>query len=140
MLKIDPLTDSVSVLHTENGSPLPDGKWKWHGGLRAGNKIIGFPNNSDQVLIVDTLIDRVYTVGDNSILKSGRHRIDEGERYKYLGGALTLDEKFAYLFPCDAERVLRINCQSDEVALVGPEFLEGENKVSMKAQTHLSRY
>ena len=70
----------------------------------------------------------MYTIGDSSILKSGRHRIPQDGRYKYLGGALTSDGRYAYLFPCDAERVLRIDCQTDELALVGPCLLDGINK------------
>jgi hypothetical protein len=126
VLKIDPRHDSVTVLD----APLPEGRWKWHGGLRAGNKIYGFPNNADRVLVIDCGAKEggttVYTVGDASILQSGRHRTDQ--RYKYLGGALTLDGAHAYLFPCDAERVLRIDCASDDLILVGPPLLDGINK------------
>ena len=96
--------------------------------MRAGDKIIGFPNNSDAVLVIDVPKGHSYTIGDSSILKSGRHRIPQDNRYKYLGGALTHDGKLCYLFPCDAERVLRINCDTDELSLVGPQLLEGENK------------
>lgn len=118
----------MSLLVHENGQLLPDGQWKWHGGLRAGDKIYGFPNNADEVLVVNCREGRVYTIGDSNTLQSGRHRIPQDGRYKYLGGALTLDERFAYLFPCDAERVLRIDCRTDKLDLVGPLLLEGENK------------
>lgn len=129
MLKIDPTTDNVSLLLKENGQPLSDGQWKWHGGLRAGDKIIGFPNNSDDVLVINCRTQTVYTIGDSSVLKSGRHRVHKGlERYKYLGGALEREGRFAYLFPCDAERVLRVDCELDELELIGPLLLDGENK------------
>jgi len=128
VLKIDPITDEVSLLVLENGQLLPEGQWKWHGGLRAGHKIYGFPNNADNILVIDCQQGRVYTVGDSSKLQSGRHRIPQDGRYKYLGGALSLNGNFAYLFPCDAERVLRIDCETDELCLVGPLLLEGENK------------
>ena len=49
-------------------------------------------------------------------------------RYKYLGGALTADGRFAYLFPCDAEHVLRMDMDTDDLKLVGPRMTEGENK------------
>lgn len=127
MLKIDPRTDEVSVLYLDGGKLLPEGQWKWHGGLRAGNKIIGFPNNADCIVVIDCNDDRVYTIGHNQ-LQSGNHRIPQDGGYKYLGGAVTLDEKFAYLFPCDAERVLRINCVTDTIRLVGPRLLDGVNK------------
>jgi hypothetical protein len=126
VLKIDPLTDDVTLLYLDGGLPLSAGSWKWHGGLRAGDKIIGFPNNADEILVIDTSQQRLYTVGDSNILKSGRHRSDN--RYKYLGGALAHDGRFAYLFPCDAERVLRFDFATDEIALIGPLLLDGENK------------
>jgi hypothetical protein len=134
VLQIDPKTDSVSVLMQSDGSPLPPGRWKWHGGLRAGTKIIGFPNNAEDVLVVDCSPNdkgrpEVYTIGKYSgLLQSGRHRIPQDGRYKYLGGALTQDGAFAYLFPCDAEQVLRIDCRTNELALVGALLLDGENK------------
>jgi len=128
VLKIDPSNDEVSVLMQENGEPLPSGEWKWHGGLAAGHKIFGYPNNADTVLVINVKEQRVYTVGDASMLKSGRHRIPQDGRYKYLGGALSLDEKYTYLFPCDAERVLKIHNETDELELIGPLLLDGENK------------
>ena len=133
VLRIDPATDTVSFVNHESGNPLPEGQWKWHGGLRAGDKIIGFPNNADQVLVVDCSVSstgssdpRVYLIGDN--LKSGRHRVRHENRYKWLGGALDLSGRYAYLFPCDAERVLKIDCQDDTVSEIGPLLLDGENK------------
>ena len=127
VLKIDPRNDSVSTLGGTRGS-LPEGHWKWHGGLAAGHKIIGFPNNADHVLVIDCLKSQIYTAGSSHILKSGRHRIPQDSRYKYLGGALTENGRYAYLFPCDAERVLRFDCKTDEMVLVGPCLLDGENK------------
>ena len=129
VLKIDPATDKITLLYKEDGSQLPAGRWKWHGGLRAGEKLIGFPNNADDVLVVHTGTQRVYTVADPCLQKSGRHRTNKGDhRYKYLGGALSQDGRFAYLFPCDSERVLRFDCHVDKVDLVGPLLLDGENK------------
>lgn len=128
VLKIDPTNDDVTLLFLDNGQYLPKGQWKWHGGLRAGDKIYGFPNNANDVLVLNCREGRVYTIGNSNILQSGRHRIPQDNRYKYLGGATTLDKRYAYLFPCDAERVLRINCETDELTLVGPLLLDGENK------------
>jgi len=128
VLKIDPRNDECTIMLQEGGQPLASGQWKWHGGLAAGDKIYGFPNNSDEILVVNVKEQRVYTVGDAGVLQSGRHRIPQDGRYKYLGGALTLDSKYAYLFPCDAERVLKINTSTDELELVGPLLLDGENK------------
>ena len=114
-------------MHLDDNQPLPTGQWKWHGGLRAGDKIFGFPNNADSVLVIDCRNCRIYTI-DSMILKSGRHRIPQDDCYKYLGGSTTLDERYAYLFPCDAERVLRINCITDELCHIGPHLLDGANK------------
>jgi hypothetical protein len=129
-LKIDPIRDECTVLQQENDghTPISSGQWKWHGGLAAGDKIYGFPNNADKVLVINVQTQRVYTVGDSSILQSGRHRVPQDGRYKYLGGALSLDEKSVYLFPCDAERVLKIDVETDELRLIGPLLLDGENK------------
>jgi hypothetical protein len=98
------------------------------GGLAAGDKLYGCPNNADELLVVNVRDQRVYTVGDASILQSGRHRIPQDGRYKYLGGALSMDGKYTYLFPCDAERVLKIHNDTDKLELVGPLLLDGENK------------
>lgn len=127
VLVIDPSSDTVSTLSGTDG-PLPEGSWKWHGGLAAGHKIIGFPNNADDILVIDCQKSSIYTTGGAHILKSGRHRIPQDGRYKYLGGALTENGRYAYLFPCDAERVLRFDCETDEMVLVGPCLLDGENK------------
>ena len=101
VLKINPATQEVVVL---DEGRFEEGSWKWHGGLAShdGRKIIGFPNNADSVLVVDVEAQRVYTVGDGSVLRSGSHRVPYDGRYKYLGGALTRDGRYAYLFPCDA--------------------------------------
>ena len=40
-------------------------------------------------------------------------------RYKYLGGAIGCDGNI-YCFPCDAERVLRIDMETETVSTVGP--------------------
>ena len=127
VLKIDPSTQSCTVL---GKGKLQEGKWKWHGGLAIdeGRKLIGFPNNADTILVVDVTKQQVFTIGDDKVLQSGHHRIPQDGRYKYLGGAVTNDGKFTYLFPCDAEQVLRINNETLELKLVGPRLLQGENK------------
>lgn len=135
VLKIDPSTDEVTLMNNSNCQPLPNGQWKWHGGLRAGHKIIGFPNNADDVLIINVSEQSVYTVGlkndadDYVPLKSGRHRVYKGiNKYKYLGGSLTSDRRYAFLFPCDAEQVLRVDVHAEKLKLVGPLLLDGPNK------------
>jgi hypothetical protein len=127
VLKINPLEQDVSIL--AEGS-LPVGHWKWHGGLASmdRSKIIGFPNNADTVLVIDVLNQKIRTVGNSSTLRSGYHRVPQDGRYKYLGGSLTSDGKFAYLFPCDAEYVLQFDMETEKMRLVGPHLTEGENK------------
>jgi hypothetical protein len=60
VLKIDPSTDQVAILYHDSGKPLPDGRWKWHGGIRAGDKIYGFPNNSDNILVINCRLKQVF--------------------------------------------------------------------------------
>jgi hypothetical protein len=79
-------------------------------------------------LVIDVAKQEIRTVGDESTLRSGYHRVPQDGRYKYLGGSLTADGKFAYLFPCDAEYVLRFDMETEEMKLVGPHLTEGENK------------
>jgi hypothetical protein len=78
--------------------------------------------------VIDVAKQEIRTVGDESTLRSGYHRVPQDGRYKYLGGSLTADGKFAYLFPCDAEYVLRFDMETEEMKLVGPHLTEGENK------------
>lgn len=82
-------------------------------------------HTTDAVLKIDTATSTVTTIGAPFPPGStGRHRTDG--RYKYLGGALGRDSHI-YLFPCDADKVLKVNTATDEVTTVGPDFL-GENK------------
>jgi len=126
VLKINPRDQSCSILTSDS---IPEGDWKWHGGLaiQDGRFIMGFPNNADSVLIIDVAGQDVFTV-HSPILRSGRHRIPQDGRYKYLGGAVTQDGRYTFLFPCDAERVLRMDNNTFELQLIGPLLLEGENK------------
>lgn len=39
-----------------------------------------------------------------------------------------MNKRYAYLFPCDAEQVLRVDCHTDEIKLIGPSLLDGINK------------
>jgi hypothetical protein len=58
VLKIDPANHEVSIMAE---GTLPDGQWKWHGGLASedGTKIIGFPNNAGGFFDI-TLYFRAY--------------------------------------------------------------------------------
>ena len=124
-LKIDPHLEEISVV----GEGLPSGKYMWHGGLTTTDKryIYGFPNHANSILKLDTMYDTISLIGDMTLISSGRHRFPQDGKYKYLGGALFPSGK-AFLFPCEAERVLMIDTNTDEVQQVGPYLLEGENK------------
>jgi len=126
VLKINPRDQSCTILMSDN---IPEGDWKWHGGLaiQDGRFIMGFPNNAASVLMIDVLEQKVFTI-HSPCLHSGQHRIPQDDRYKYLGGAVTKDGRFTYLFPCDAERVLRMDNNTLDLTLIGPLLLEGENK------------
>ena len=108
------------------GPELPEGKWLWHGGTFTPDRryLYAFPNHADQVLKIDTLTDEVTLIGGPDVIKSGRHRVPQDGRYKYLGGAYVPGNNCVYCFPCDAERVLKINCDTDEVSVVGRELLQ----------------
>eukprot|EP00038_Savillea_parva_P011835 m.200439 g.200439 ORF g.200439 m.200439 type:complete len:428 (+) comp21051_c0_seq1:132-1415(+) len=123
VLKIDPATGECSVI----GDELVEGGWKWHGGTtnRDGTIIYGFPNHADSVLRIDTTTDTVTVIDGADVLKSGRHRVPQDGKYKYLGGAVARDDNL-YCFPCDAERALMINTHTDTLHTIGPEFLHDE--------------
>eukprot|EP00941_MAST-03F_sp_MAST-3F-sp1_P004674 g4674.t1 len=118
VLKVVPKTGEVKII----GNLDLGGGWAFHGGTSAcnGTVIIGIPSNADQVLKIDTRTDEVKLIGPK--LSSGRHRIPQDGRYKYLGSALGIDGN-VYMFPCDAERVLCINPETEEVREIGPRFL-----------------
>ncbi len=80
VLKINPFLQECTVI-----GELGNGMWKWHGGtaINGGKQIIGYPNNADSVLVIDVEHQKVFTVGDKTILKSGRHRIPQDGRYKW---------------------------------------------------------
>lgn len=121
VLKITPETGEATTI----GPDLGAGGWKFHGGVVAGNGslIFGISCNADTVLKIDTTTDSVTLIGSG--IKSGRHR-DDG-KYKYLGGGVAADGK-VYFFPSDAERVLCVDPETDEVKCIGPIFTEGMNK------------
>jgi len=109
--------------------PNDNDKYLWHGGLTSsdGKVVYGFPNHASQVLKIDTTTDSISLIGEKGVIQAGRHRVPQDGKYKYLGGALMPNGK-AFLFPCEAERVLMIDTQTDDVQVVGPFLMEGENK------------
>ena len=132
VLKITPVGARGNEAGTEAlcevvGEGLPVGGWKWHGGIATedGHVIYGYPNHADTVLKIDTRTDTVTLIGGPSVLKSGRHRVPQDGKYKYLGGAIGGDGH-VYCFPCDAERVLKVDVNTDEVSVLGPSFLHAE--------------
>ena len=141
ILKINPNTNECTIF----AQTLSKGLWTWHGGLITsdGKTIIGFPNNSNSILImhmpeqrmsfIDQYSNHVTTEENNQeqtlpILKSGRHRHPHDWKYKYLGGALSKNDKYCYLFPSDSERVLKINMNTFVMKTIGPLLVEGGGK------------
>eukprot|EP00039_Didymoeca_costata_P001580 m.53459 g.53459 ORF g.53459 m.53459 type:complete len:163 (+) comp10867_c0_seq2:651-1139(+) len=122
VLKFNPKTETAEIL-----GDFGEGGWKWHGGIVYKDYIYGVPNNADHVLKIDPSSDTISLLDKNEPLVSGRHRIPQDGRYKYLGGGVGKDGK-VYFFPCDAERVACLNPETNEVKLIGPELLQGENK------------
>ena len=127
VLKVDTVTGACTLIgeeicqqHLEHCKK--HGGYLWHGGSVTddGKLIFGIPSNADYVLKIDTETDVVTTIGPK--LESGRHRIPQDGRYKYLGSSTGSDGK-VYMFPCDAERVLSIDPLTDAVKCIGPHFL-----------------
>lgn len=69
VLRIDPQTDTVQVI-----GHFPYGGYKWHGGLLAKSTgvIYAFPAHSNEVLCIDTNVDR---------RRRRRHSLDEKKHY-----------------------------------------------------------
>lgn len=111
------LIDCSALYRAENAAG-----YLWHGGTAdaSGRYIFGIPSNADYVLKIDTKLDTCCLIGPK--LVSGRHRVNKDGRYKYLGSALGPDG-LIYMFPCDAERVLCIDPQTDSVRYIGPTFI-----------------
>jgi hypothetical protein len=134
VLKVNTVTNECTIigkdLCTEHLTSCPGGGWMWHGGTATqdGKLIYGIPSNSDYVLKIDTTTDVVTLIGNK--LESGRHRVPQDGRYKYLGSAMGGDGKM-YMFPCDAEQVLCIDPSNDSVTRIGPLFL-GTDKSTYK--------
>jgi hypothetical protein len=134
VLKVNTKTSVCTIIGEEECTrqlkDCPGGGWAWHGGTvtNDGKLIFGIPSNADYVLKINTVTDKVTTIGPK--LESGRHRIPQDGRYKYLGSAMGQDG-IVYMFPCDAERVLAIDPVTDNVKYVGPYFL-GTDKSTYK--------
>eukprot|EP00945_MAST-04E_sp_MAST-4E-sp1_P008010 g8010.t1 len=129
VLKINPRTQECTIIGKEEVSQHGQGQkmgWKWHGGFycKETGAIYGIPSNADAVLKIDTKTDTVTTIG-YPLNREWSHRQDG--RYKYLGGAIGPDG-YCYFFPCDAERVLRVDLRTDKCKTIGPKFMEGMNK------------
>ena len=81
VLRIDPRTDTVQVI-----GHFPYGGYKWHGGLLAKSTgvIYAFPAHSNEVLCVDTNVDR----------RRRRHSLDEKKHHdEDIGEGGVVDEE-----------------------------------------------
>lgn len=120
----------VLRIHPETGVTLHgdfgNGGHKWHGASTAANGVIVcVPANADSVLCIQPADPApiLSQVGDQSVLKSGRHRKDR--KYKYLG-ALDGPDGRVYHFPCAAERVLSVDTVTMTACEVGPNIYDNE--------------
>ena len=86
VLKINPVTDEVTIVEPKEG-PLDSGLWKWHGGLMQNFEgkeyLVGFPNNAEDVLVMDVASQNVSTLPLPAIIQ--RHRFPKDGKYKWLG-------------------------------------------------------
>lgn len=112
-LKIDPRTDEVTVIGN-----LQPGGWKWHGGVKGPDgAIYGVPANSDRVLKIVPERGEAYEIGE-ALPREFTVRPDGDGKYKY-GGAASGTDGAVYCFPSDAEKVLRIDCVTEQVTRIG---------------------
>jgi len=102
VLKIVPETGEVIELGN-----LPEGKAKWHGGVRSGNFIISFPAFAETVLKVNCITDEVTQIGGPL-----------PGRYKWLGGCVGPDG-CVYGVPADSTVVLKVDPVTDKVTTFG---------------------
>ena len=118
----------VLRIHPETGVTLHGdfgtGGHKWHGASAAANGVIVcVPANADTVLCItpDSPEPKLSQVGDETVLKSGRHRKDK--KYKYLGAMGGPDGR-VYCFPCASERVLAVDAETMTACEVGPNIYD----------------
>ena len=144
VLKVDTKTGACTMIGKEVCTKHLElwekhGGYLWHGGTATTDRklIFGIPSNADYVLKIDTETDIVTTIGPK--LESGRHRIPQDGRYKYLGSSMGCDGKM-YMFPCDAERVLSIDPTTDEVKHIGPSFLGTDKSTYKKGEYPKIKY
>ncbi|KAJ8611273.1 hypothetical protein CTAYLR_004137 [Chrysophaeum taylorii] len=102
VLKIVPSTGEVSVV----GPRLESKRWKYHGAVVSGEKIVCVPACAGRVLVIDA----------SGAREIGPHFAGEG---KWYGGILG-DDGRAYGIPYNANRVLRVDPRSETVETVGP--------------------
>ena len=115
ILRIDPKNDDNVTIHGN----FPLGHFKWHGAVNDYNNsgnIYAIPNHTDRVLKITpgSPNPQLSLIGPS--IPTGQHRTDG--KYRFLGGAVAGDG-YVYLFPSDADYVLQINTQTDEVRTYG---------------------
>ncbi|CAL1127965.1 unnamed protein product [Cladocopium goreaui] len=122
VLKIDPRLQDVQTI----GPKFGDGGQKWHGGVVGKDGCIyGIPSHADVVLKIEPHSGAVRTIGKS--IESGKWR--PNGKYKY-GGGVVADDGTIYCFPSDADYVLKIQPETEEVVTIGPAF-EGHNKYAI---------
>ncbi|CAJ1373457.1 unnamed protein product [Effrenium voratum] len=119
VLKIDPQTQEVMTI----GPKFTQGGQKWHGGVVGKDGCIyGVPSHAEAVLKIDPRTATVSTIGKP--IESGVWR--PNGKYKYGGGVVAGDGTI-YCLPSDADFVLKVVPETEEVTTIGPRF-EGHNK------------
>ena len=132
VLKVNPATDEVELI-----GDLSDKPWKWHGGCASNGPekaIYGFPSHSDTVLKIIPDTGKVTEIGDLSnyeqVMPIGR--FNDG-KYKYGGGVCDPLTGNVYCFPSDADKVVKIDCRSDKVELIGGSLEDVYPEEALKA-------
>mmetsp|Transcript_25484 Transcript_25484/g.63061 ORF Transcript_25484/g.63061 Transcript_25484/m.63061 type:complete len:274 (-) Transcript_25484:214-1035(-) len=109
-LKITPPASAgVAEAQIVEVGEFPLGGWKWHGGTRSGEYVIGIPSHASAVLRIHAETNQVALLGAELEVMQGK--------YKW-GGATTDHNGIVWAIPSDADVPLRIVPSTGEVGVV----------------------
>ncbi|GMH62725.1 hypothetical protein TrRE_jg6369 [Triparma retinervis] len=111
VLKIHPHLETASCI-----GPTFDGRQKWYGGIKSlGGHIYCVPYGWDRVLKIDPFADDAFEIGPSLNPVSEKGTLG----YGWHGGVYSSAHDAVYAFPSHATGVLKIDCGTDEVSVVG---------------------
>jgi hypothetical protein len=123
VIKIDPATQTATTI---GDGAIPLGGWKWHGGVvGTDGTIYGMPSHADSVVKIVPSTGEVKEIG-GPFPESTYHK-GQKRTYKYGGGVVGTDG-CVYALPSDADSVIKIIPETEEVRVIGPRFSNRINK------------